>query len=141
MNNRILSIGLILVTLISFSGFSYATTISNTGSNIHSDVSALRYVNSWYISTSTHKTSSTIVFKVKVQNLTSNVWITGSNFKFTIQYLKVSKTKIKMIYKAYKNGKLLSTKSATIKNPKMHTPRWWAKSMLPIFLKGWKTTI
>ncbi len=132
---------LILATLISFSGFSYATTISNTGSNVHYNSSSLRYVNDWYISTSTHKTSSTIVFKAKVQNLTSNVWTTGSNFRFTIQFLKVSKTKIKMTFKAYRNGKLLKTQSANIKNPKMHTPRWWAKSMLPIFLKGWKTTI
>jgi hypothetical protein len=141
MNNKVLSIGLMLAVLISFSGFSFATTISNTGSNVHYNSSSLRYANNWYISTSTHKTSSTIVFKVKVQKLTSNVWITGSNFKFTIKFLKISKTKIKMTFKSYKNGKLLSTKSSYIKNPKMHTPRWWAKAMLPIFLKGWKTTI
>ncbi len=110
-----MGIALLLVTLIAFSGFASAATISNTGSNVHYVTSSQKWVNNWYITTSTDKKSSTFVFQGKYQKHTSKGWSTSLTVLMTFNLLKVSNTATKMTEKTYINGKLVSSESSTSK--------------------------
>jgi hypothetical protein len=105
---------LLLVSIISFSGFASAATISNSGSNVYYHTSTDKYINNWYI-TSANTASSTFVFKATNQKHTSKGWNTVFKFMMTMNFLKVSKTTTKMTDKSYANGKLAYSKSTTVK--------------------------
>jgi hypothetical protein len=133
-----MSMGLLLVALIAFSGFASAATISNTGSNVHYITSTDKWINHWYITTA-NTSSSTFVFKGKNQKHTSGGWNTIGTFSLTFNFLKVSKTSIKMTEKAYSSGKLIFSKSNTFKTTL--TPLKNAKSIESIEIKTLKIAL
>lgn len=110
-----MSMGLLLVTIIAFSGFASATSVSNTGSNVHYVSSSVKWVNNWYITTSTDKKSSTFVFKGKYEKHTSKGWSTLVTALMTVNFTKVNNTTTKMTEKTYTNGKLVFNKALTSK--------------------------
>ncbi len=136
---KIISMGILLVTLVAFSGFASATTVSNTGSNVHYVSSSLKWVNNWYITTSTDKNSSTFVFKGKYQKHTSKGWITIVTGLMTVNFLKVNSTTTRMTEKTYTNGKLVFNKAHTSKTTL--TPLNYAKKFESQEINYLKTTM
>jgi hypothetical protein len=134
-----MSVGLLLVTIITFSGFATATTISNTGSNVHYISSSQKWVNNWYITTSTDKKSSTFVFKGKLLKHTSKGWNTIETASMTVNFLKVNITTTKITEKAYTDGKLVFSKSTTSKTKL--TPLNFAKAFESHEINYLKTTL
>ncbi len=133
-----MSVGLLLITLIAFSGFATATTVSNTGSNVHYITSSEKSVNNWYITTSTDKKSSTFVFKSTILKHTSKGWVNLGNSVISWNFLKVGTTTIKQTFKDYFNGKLMSSQSNTFKTTL--TPLNTAKLFESKNLKYFKNT-
>ena len=127
-----------MITVIAFSGFATAASISNTGSNVHYVSSSHKWVNNWYINTSTDKKSSTFVFKGKYQKHTSNGWVTIETFLMTVNFLKINNTTTKMTEKAYINGKTVFNKSLNSK-AKL-TPLNFAKKLEADEINSLKTT-
>lgn len=108
-----MSMGILLVTIIAFSGFASATTITNTGSNVHYTSNTNKWVNNWHITTSNDKKTSVFVFKGANQIHTSKGWITIVNALMTVSFSKVNSTTMRMTEKTYTNGKLVFSKSGT----------------------------
>ncbi len=131
MYKKIWGVGLLLVTLLSFSGLAAAATISNTGSNVVYHGSE-KFTNNWYIST-TSASSSTLVFKSKEQIKISDVWHSLPNYQLNTNYLKISSTKIKMTMKGYMGSKVISSSITFL--PAYYTPYHYAKSMEPSIIK------
>ena len=132
-----MSLGLLLVTIIAFSGFATATTVSNTGSNVHYITSSEKSVNNWYITTSTDKKNSTFVFKYTMLKHTSKGWVNLGNSVISWNFLKVSTTTTKVTFKQYFNGKLKYSQSNNYKTSL--TPLNSAKSTESTNLKYFKT--
>lgn len=131
--------GVLLVTLVAFSGFASAATVSNTGSNVHYLSSYEKSINNWYITTSTDKKSSTFVFKAKYQIHTSKGWNTIVTALITFNFSKINNTTTKMTEKTYTNGKLVSNKSSTSKTKL--TPFNYAKAFESHEINYFKTTM
>lgn len=130
--------GILLVTLVAFSGFASAATISNTGSNIHYLSNSDRYVNNWYITT-TNSSSSTFIFRGINQKHTSTGWHTIANTLITVTFSKVNSKTTRMTSRIYVNGKVASYDTSTAIT-KM-TPLNYAKSAESYELKSLKTTL
>ncbi len=137
MDKKIISLGLLLVTIIAFSGFATATTVSNTGSNVHYITSSEKSVNNWYITTLTDKKSSTFIFKFTVLKHTSKGWVNMGNSVISWNFLKVSTTTTKVTFKQYFNAKLKYSQSHNYKTTL--TPLNSAKSTESDDLKYFKT--
>lgn len=122
MNKKILGLGILLATLISFFGFAAAATISDASSNTHHASTSYKYVNNRYITGSTDKLTSNINFKSTPKTYTSKDWINETTAIQTMGLLNGSKTTIKKLKTQQNYSKSSKTSPETI-SIKINTKR------------------
>jgi hypothetical protein len=107
---RILSISILFMVLVAFSGFASAAT-TGTGHHTKTVDKNTKVYDYWYI-TSTTKNQATIVFNSQIQlySPSAHIWTTSQTFRALLSFKTINNTKLYSKTSIYLNGKLVTSR-------------------------------
>ncbi len=121
-----MGIGILVITLMAFSGFVSGASVTNVGNSISYHNATSQTLEYWYIST--NGPVSTIVFVANMQTKSNGTWKHFCTVQFNNQYKPLPHNMMELITKCYVNGKLSSSDSEVVSQK--HTSLFDAEHML-----------
>jgi hypothetical protein len=129
-----IGIGILVVTLMAFSGFASAASVTNQGSAISHHNSTSQTLEHWYISS--NGPVSTIVFVANMQTKSNGTWKHFLTVQYNEEFKPLPHNMMQINSKGYINGKQISSDSNVF--PHKHTALYDARISLSGIINSYK---
>jgi hypothetical protein len=124
-----IGIGILVITLMAFSGFASATSVTNQGSTICHHNATSQALDHWYISS--NGPVSTIVFVADIQHKNNGTWKHLYTEQMNLKFKSLPHNLMQLSVIVYINGKQVSSNSNV--EPDKHTALYDARLFLKEF--------
>ena len=131
-----IGIGILVVTLMAFSGFASAASVTNQGSYINHHNSTSQALDYWYISS--NGPVSTIVFVGNIQKKNNGTWKHVDTLQINLEFKPLPHNMMQLSAKDYVNGKQIPLSDSSV-FPHKHSALYDARNYIVPIVSFYKS--